>query len=170
VIGLVAPLAVIPPGFDVTVYDCTGLPPLSSGGAKLTTAKPSLGAADTLSGGEIAVFDVQWIGIVPADSGPLPNCVVACTVKTYVSPFVIPVIRTGLVVVVALSDPSVDETVYDWIGRPPVLTGGPKLTLMPPGTTVAATSVGAVGGVAGSTGNGPPGPLLPARLVAYTVT
>jgi len=59
VIGLALPLAVIPPGFDVTVYESTGLPPSSSGAWKLTTANPLLAAADTFSGGLSDVLEVQ---------------------------------------------------------------------------------------------------------------
>src|SRR5207249_4482868 len=35
-IGLAAPVAVIPPGLDVTVYDVIGLPPSPAGGVKAT--------------------------------------------------------------------------------------------------------------------------------------
>jgi hypothetical protein len=51
VIGLVAPVAVIPPGLDVTLYMVIGLPPSVSGAVKLTVACWSPGAAPGKSGG-----------------------------------------------------------------------------------------------------------------------
>ena len=38
VIGLEVPVAVLPPGLDVTVYDVIGLPPVDVGGVKRTVA------------------------------------------------------------------------------------------------------------------------------------
>ena len=38
VIGLAPPVAVIPPGLDVTLYDVIALPPFEAGGVKLTVA------------------------------------------------------------------------------------------------------------------------------------
>ena len=38
VVGLPAPVAEIPPGLDVTVYEMMGLPPFDSGGVKVTVA------------------------------------------------------------------------------------------------------------------------------------
>ena len=38
VIGLAVPVAVMPPGFDVTVYPVIGLPPFETGATKVTTA------------------------------------------------------------------------------------------------------------------------------------
>ena len=57
VIGLAVPLAVVPPGLDVTVYDVIGLPPSEAGGVKLTVAcegpvtaaVPMVGAPGTLT-------------------------------------------------------------------------------------------------------------------------
>lgn len=40
IIGLVAPVAVLLPGLDVTVYDAIGLVPLEKGAVKLTVARP----------------------------------------------------------------------------------------------------------------------------------
>ena len=79
VMGEAAPLAVMPPGEDVTVYDVIGDPPLEAGGVKVTlacpspaSARPIVGASGTASG--VTLFE-------GADCGPVPMALVAVTVK-----------------------------------------------------------------------------------------
>ena len=50
VIGLAVPVAVLPPGDEVTVYEVIGLPPLEAGGLKLTVACAFPAVAVTSSG------------------------------------------------------------------------------------------------------------------------
>src|SRR5579859_2616435 len=52
------------------------------------------------------------------------------------------------------------------MGAPPVRTGAPKLTLIPPGTLFAATLVGAVGRPSGTREPTRPSTLSPTALVA----
>jgi hypothetical protein len=54
--GLALPVAVLPPGEDVTVYDVTGLPPSIAGGEKLTVAckLPAVAAAPVGASGTVA--------------------------------------------------------------------------------------------------------------------
>ena len=58
VIGLAEPLAVLPPGDDVTVYDVIGEPPFEAGAAKDTVAAPLLAVAETAVGAPGTVITV----------------------------------------------------------------------------------------------------------------
>jgi hypothetical protein len=109
--GLAGPVAVSPPGLDVTVYDSTGLPPLSSGGEKVTVACWSPGNAWANSGGLSAVEFTHVTALEGADSGPPPARVLACTVNAYDVPLVRPDTRMGLADPLAVIRPSVDVTV-----------------------------------------------------------
>ena len=76
VIGEVAPLAVIPPGEDVAMYEVTGEPPLEAGGVNATvacalpaTAVPMVGAPGADAG----------VTLTDAEAGPVPAAFAAVT-------------------------------------------------------------------------------------------
>ena len=81
-IGLALPVAVRPPGLDVTRYDVIALPPFDAGGVKLTVAcalpalaVPIVGAPGTVAPAlGVTAFDA-------ADAGPAPIALIACTVN-----------------------------------------------------------------------------------------
>ena len=79
VIGLDDPVAVMPPGFDFTVYDRIGLPPSDAGGVKLTVACALPAVAVTPVGAPGTVAGVTLLD--GADAGPVPNAFVAVTVN-----------------------------------------------------------------------------------------
>ena len=88
-IGEPAPLAVMLPGLEVTVYPVMADPPLLAGAANATlacalpaVAVPMTGAPGTPVG--VTLFDAAEAGLVPI---PL----VAVTVKVYAVPLVSPV-------------------------------------------------------------------------------
>ena len=62
-ISVVSPLAVMPPGVDVTVYSVISAPPVKAGGVKLTVALPSPAVAVTSVGAPSATaFTVKfWV-------------------------------------------------------------------------------------------------------------
>ena len=73
------PLALMPPGADVTVYDVIGEPPFEAGGVKVTVAcalpavaMPIVGGPGTAAG--VTLFEGP-------EAGPVPNAFVAVTVK-----------------------------------------------------------------------------------------
>jgi hypothetical protein len=79
VIGLVVPLAVTPPGEDVTMYPVIGAPPFDTGGVNLTTADRGPAAAVPIRGAPGAVAGVTARDGV--DGAPVPAVLVAVTVK-----------------------------------------------------------------------------------------
>ena len=79
VMGLAAPDLVMPPGFDVTVYEVMGLPPSDAGGVKLTVACAFPAVALTPVGAPgrprgVTLFE-------GFDAGPVPFALIAFTVK-----------------------------------------------------------------------------------------
>ena len=79
VIGLDAPVPVMPPGLEVTVYEVIALPPFDAGAVKLTaacalpaTAETPVGAPDTVAGVTL---------VEAADAAPVPTPFVAVTIK-----------------------------------------------------------------------------------------
>jgi hypothetical protein len=79
VMGLDAPVAVMLPGLEVTVYEVIALPPFEAGGVKLTVAwalpavaVPIVGAPGTVAG--VTLLEA-------ADAGPVPIALVAFTVN-----------------------------------------------------------------------------------------
>ncbi len=103
-------VAVKPPGSEVTVYSVMGLPPSEVGAVHATTAETSLGIANTSVGvpgavGVVTEFDESEDGLAPMEF-------VAVTVKVYAVPFVRPVTVTEVLVVVAVTLPGSDVTVY----------------------------------------------------------
>ena len=80
VIGFVVPVAVIPPGLDVTVYDVIGLPPSDAGAVKSTAAAVLPGTAVTIVGTPGAV--AAGVTLLEAADGTLdPAVLTACTVN-----------------------------------------------------------------------------------------
>ena len=82
VIGLDVPVDVLPPGFEVTVYETMGLPPLEAGGVKMTIACafPAIAATPVGAPGTV----ITSTGVTPLDgleAGPIPTALVALTVK-----------------------------------------------------------------------------------------
>jgi hypothetical protein len=100
----------------------------------------------------------------------VPTELVAVTVKVYVAPFVRPVMTIGDAPPVAVKPPVFEETVYDVMAEPPLLTGGVKVTVAWPLPATALMLVGAFGTVAGVTELlVADGTLVPAKFVAVTV-
>ena len=78
VIGLAVPVAVIPPGLEVTVYPVIGLP-FAEGAVKLTIACALAAAAATPVGVPGAPAGITLL--VGFDAAPVPIAFVAVTVK-----------------------------------------------------------------------------------------
>ncbi len=79
VIGLEAPVAVMPPGLEVTVYEVIALPPFDEGAVKLTVACALPATAVTAvgaPGGPVGVTLFEG-----ADAAPVPAAFVAVTVN-----------------------------------------------------------------------------------------
>jgi hypothetical protein len=79
VIGEAGPLAVNPPGDEVTVYDVIGVPPLERGGVNVTVACALPAEATTFVG--IPGNAAGVTGFEGADAGPAPKALAAVTVK-----------------------------------------------------------------------------------------
>ena len=75
-----APLAVIPPGVDVTMYEVIGAP-AEEPGLKLTVARPSPAMALSSAGGCGTGPAGSAMGADTRDGGPLPTALVAITVN-----------------------------------------------------------------------------------------
>lgn len=82
VMGLTEPVAVKPPGLDVTVYCSMGAPPSETGGVNETIACPSPADAVTLVGAPGAVTAACGVTLADAAEAELvPALFVAVTVK-----------------------------------------------------------------------------------------
>ncbi len=79
VIGDDPPVAVNPPGEEVTVYPVIAAPPLLAGAVKDTAADPLPATAETLVGAPGTVFGVTAVDALEATE--LPAAFVATTVK-----------------------------------------------------------------------------------------
>jgi hypothetical protein len=79
VIGLAAPVAVSPPGEDVTVYDVIGSPPSEDGAVNETVAwaSPAVAVAAVGALGTVA----GTTGFEGTEGDPVPTLFVAVTVK-----------------------------------------------------------------------------------------
>ena len=77
VIGLTVPVAVMPPGLEVTVYKVIGLPPFDAGAVKATVARPPPGVAVPMVGAPGNVAGVTVLEL--ADAVPLPAAFLAIT-------------------------------------------------------------------------------------------
>jgi hypothetical protein len=171
VMGDPAELALMPPGFDVAVYEVIDEPPSDAGGAKVTVAcalpavaVPMTGAPGTPGGATgVTLFDA-------AEGGPAPNAFVAVTVKVYEVPFARPVTVSDGPGPVAVNPPGFESAVYDVIGEPPFDAGAVNVTVACALPAVAVPMTGAPGTVPGVTLlDGADSTLLPAALVACTV-
>ena len=148
VIGEDVPVAVTPPGEEVTVYPVIVAPPVFVGAVKLTVAVPLLPLAETLVGTPGAVI----AGVTAGDAleaVPVPTELVATTVKVYAVPLVSPVTvigDEGPLAVTAVPPPTgVAFTVYPVITDEPALLGAEKLTTACPFPPTELTLVGTPG-------------------------
>lgn len=166
--GLAAPVAVSPPGLDVTVYAVIGLPPFETGAVKLTVAVVLPATADPIVGAPARAPGVMLLE--GAEGNPVPATFVAVTVNVYAVPFVSPVTSNGLVAPVVVRPSGLDVTVYAVIALPPFQAGATKLTVAVVLPARAAPIVGASGTVAGVTLlEGAEGSPTPTAFVAVTV-
>jgi len=79
VIGDAGPVAVIPPGDEVTVYDVIGEPPVDAGAVKVTVACALPPVAVPITGGPaVAAAVTEFEG---TEAAPVPTALVAVTVK-----------------------------------------------------------------------------------------
>lgn len=78
-IGEAAPLALMPPGDDVAVYDVIGEPPLEAGGVNATFACASPGEAIPIVGAPGTAAGVTLLEA--PEGGPVPTPFVAVTVN-----------------------------------------------------------------------------------------
>ena len=128
VIGLAAPVPVMPPGYDVAVYPVIAVPPSDSGGVKKTNALPPAGSALVH-----ALIPVGAPGLVAAgvteteDDAPAPITLFALRLNVY-SMFLRPVTIIGLddLVIVMLLAGLTKVNVYDVTGMPPLDAGALK--------------------------------------------
>ena len=80
--GLALPVAVFPPGFDVTLYEVIALPPLDAGAVKLTLACALPAVAVTPVGAPGTVAGALGVtALEAADAAPVPTALIACTVN-----------------------------------------------------------------------------------------
>ena len=78
-IGEAAPLAAMPPGDDVTVYEVIGDPPFDAGGVNVTVACAMPAVAVPIVGAPGRPAGVTLLE--GADAAPVPTALVAVTVK-----------------------------------------------------------------------------------------
>ena len=109
VIGLPAPMAVVPPGEAVTVKWEKGESPDSDGRSKLTVAWLSPAVATTPVGAVGAQNGVT--ALLGADTGPGSVPFAAVTTNVYVMPWTSPVTAIGLDVPVAVTPSGLEVTV-----------------------------------------------------------
>jgi hypothetical protein len=145
VIGLLAPLAVAPPGDAVTMNDVIGKPPVFAGAVKLTMALPLPGVAATVPGAPGSPRGTTTDD--GKDACPSPATDVAVTVNVYGVPFARPVTTSGLFVPDTEAPPGDARTVYDVIGLVPSDAGVVKLIVACVSPADADTAIGALGGV-----------------------
>nr|WP_263864072.1 hypothetical protein [Paenibacillus lycopersici] len=142
------------PGLDVTVYSVIALPPSLAGAVKRTVAVPFPAVAVTPVGAPGTPIGTTGVTLADAaDAADSPAEFVAVTWNVYAVPFVNPVTVIGLaVVLVSVTFPGLDVTVYSVIALPPSLAGAVKLTVAVPFPAIAVTPVGAPGTPIGATG------------------
>jgi len=167
VIGDAAPLTLMPPGEEVTVYEVIAEPPLEAGGVNAieawvfpAVAVPIVGGPGTAPG--VTLFE-------GADAGPVPTALVALTVNVYAVPLVSPLRMMGEPGPLATIAPGEDVAVYDVTGEPfdaAAVNATPACVL----PAAAMRFVGAPGTPAGVTlfDGADAGP-APTALVAVTV-
>ena len=169
VIGEDAPVAVRPPGEEVTVYPVIADPPVFVGAVKLTVALPLLTVAEI----PVGVPGAVAAGLTADDAFeavPVATELVAMTVKVYAVPLVSPVTVIGDDAPVAVRPPGEEVTVYPVIADPPVFVGAVKLTVALPLLTVALIPVGAPGALAASVTAEEAPDAVPAPMAFVAVT
>lgn len=160
-------VAVCDPGVAVTTYPVSALLPVLEGAVQDTTAERVPAVAETFVGAPGAGLP----GVTAADAveaGPLPTEFVATTVNVYDVPLVSPVTVATVPVVVAVTLPGLDVTVYCVIGAP-LLAGAVHVTFALPYPAVAVTVVGAFGTPFGVNDADAPSAPVPTAFVALTV-
>src|SRR5215831_16053642 len=105
------------------------LPPLVAGAVQLTVAWAFPAVAVTAVGAPGTVAGVTALDA--AEAGPVPAALVAVTVNVYAVPLVRPVTVAVVVLplVLAVSPPGADVTVYPVIALPPLEAGAVQLTV-----------------------------------------
>ena len=76
VMGDAAPLALMPPGEELAVYDVIGEPPLETGGVNVIVACPFPAVAVPMMG---APGTAPGVALTAAEAGPVPKAFVAVT-------------------------------------------------------------------------------------------
>jgi hypothetical protein len=109
VIGDEPPLAVNPPGLEVTVYEVIVEPPLNPGAENVIVASPFPRVAVPIIGASGTVAGVTEL--LAEDADPVPTSFVAVTVKVYATPFVRPVIVSGEPAPLVVNPPGEEVTV-----------------------------------------------------------
>lgn len=107
--GDAPPVAVKPPGLDVTVYEVIAEPPLNTGGVKVIVASPSPLVAVPIVGASGTVAGVTELLALEAE--PVPTALVAVTVNVYAVPFDKPVTVNGEDPPLAVNPPGLEVTV-----------------------------------------------------------
>ena len=146
---VLAVVAVTPPGSNVTVYSVIGLPPFEAGAVHETIASTSSGIADTSVGAPGGPMGITALEEAELRLGPTEF--VAVTVNVYAVSWVRPITVTDVPVVVAVTPPGDEITVYSVMALPPLEAGAVHETnaWRSPGT--ADTPMGGSGTVAGVT-------------------
>ena len=103
------PVAVNPPGLDVTVYEVILDPPLFPGAEKVIVAWPLPRVAVPIVGASGVVAGVTALDAL--DALLVPAAFVAVTVNVYVVPLTSPLIEAKVEVVVVLNPPIFELTV-----------------------------------------------------------
>ena len=110
-IGLAVPMAVMPPGFEVTEYEVIGVPPSLNGAWKLTVACASPAVACGNSGWLGTTLVVGVTEFDGPEVGPLPATLLATMVNVYATPLLSPLTWMGLLLPVFLMPPGLEVTV-----------------------------------------------------------
>ena len=143
-------------------------PPSSAGAIHETDAEltPSVAVSPVGASGTAATNTA----LDGDDAGPSPLEFVATTVKVYIVPLLSPATVVDVAVLVAMTPPGEEVTVYIFIEEPPSSTGADHTTLAWVSPPTALTFVGAPGPSLGTTAfEGVDVTLSPIALVANTV-
>jgi len=161
-------VAVILPGFEVTVYEVIVFPPLDAGADHDTVTCPTSGTKVVIVGAPGTVYGVTEEDAV--DALELPALLVAITVNVYGVPLLNPVTVALVPDEVAVILPGLDVTVYKVIAFPPLELGADHDTATCVSPLVPDTPVGALGTVYGVTEEDAADALeFPAPFLATTV-
>jgi hypothetical protein len=112
VIGEAGPVAVMPPGLEVTTYVVIVEPPLFAGGVNVTVACALPAVALTAVGAPgVPIGAVGVTAFEGADGALVPTLLVAVTVNVYVVPLASPITVIGAPDPAAVIPPGEDVTV-----------------------------------------------------------